>query len=143
MEHYSTKKLVSLSGVTKQTLQHYKRLGLLKPNAKAQFNQSAYSKNDLIRLLQILFYKEFDFTLLEIRNMIDDPTLDIKKIMEGRKKKNVRVQTGLLNDFLQTINKKIKKSRALQAKQDAINLLNNRDEMLEQLNSELDDIDDN
>src|SRR4051812_15950900 len=123
MEHYSTKKLVSLSGVTKQTLQHYKRLGLLKPNAKVQFNQSAYSKNDLIRLLQILFYKEFDFTLQEIRNMIDDPTLDVKKIMEGRKQKNVRAQTTKLSDFLHTINKKIKKNRALQAKQDSDSLL--------------------
>ncbi len=64
-ERFSVGELARLCGVTVRTLQYYDRSGLL----RASFTQAGrrfYTRDDLLRLQQILFYKALGFPLEEI-----------------------------------------------------------------------------
>jgi hypothetical protein len=61
MEGYSVKKLAKLAGVSVRTLHLYDRLGLLKPRTRTEARYRLYGETELLRLQQILFYKELDF----------------------------------------------------------------------------------
>ena len=111
MENYPIKTLIDLSGVTRKRLRHYSRLGLVKPNEKINPAKWTYSKLELIRLLQILCFKEFDFTLEEIDSMINDTNLDIKKTLNVREKK-LRNKNRQAKELILIINKKVVKARA-------------------------------
>jgi DNA-binding transcriptional MerR regulator len=79
------KKLAHISGVSVRTLHHYDRIGLLKPSIRTQARYRLYGEPQLLRLQQILFYKELDFSLEEIRAILDDPDFDMVKALEDHK----------------------------------------------------------
>jgi MerR family transcriptional regulator, thiopeptide resistance regulator len=62
-----------LSGVSVRTLHHYDEIGLLVPNGRSGAGYRLYSAEDLRRLRQILLYRELDFSLDEIAEMLADP----------------------------------------------------------------------
>ncbi|MGN1333753.1 MAG: MerR family transcriptional regulator [Anaerovoracaceae bacterium] len=73
-----------LAGVTVRTLHHYDKIGLLSP-AKSEGNgYRDYGEEELLRLQQILFLKEMDFPLEEIKEMLDAPGLDRSRMMEAQ-----------------------------------------------------------
>ena len=51
----------------KRTLQYYDKINLLKPIYLTENGYRLYDKNSLARLQMILFFKEMDFSLKEIR----------------------------------------------------------------------------
>ena len=65
-----------MSGVTIRTLHFYDEIGLLKPAERSQKKYRYYDEDNLLRLQQILFYREFDFTLEQIRDILDNPDFD-------------------------------------------------------------------
>jgi DNA-binding transcriptional MerR regulator len=96
---YSVKQLAKLAGVSIKTLHLYDKLGLLKPAVRTDARYRLYQEKELLRLQQVLFYKELDFPLKEIRQILDDPDFDLIKALEGHKKllhiKKVRINTLL------------------------------------------------
>lgn len=66
---YSTQEIAKLAGVTKRTLYHYETVGLLVPG-RTITGHRCYSKNDLLRLQQILLYRSLDFPLSEIQSLL-------------------------------------------------------------------------
>ena len=64
---FTVGKLAELSGVTVKALHHYHRIGLLVPSGTSAAGYRLYSRRDLERLQQVLFYKELDFGLSEIK----------------------------------------------------------------------------
>ncbi|MFX3636781.1 MAG: MerR family transcriptional regulator [Candidatus Pristimantibacillus sp.] len=70
-----------LAGVSVRTLHYYDKIGLLKPNAVGENGYRLYSEDDFIRLQQILFFKELDFSLEEIKNILDNPHFDRKSAL--------------------------------------------------------------
>ncbi len=71
-----------LTGVSIRTLQYYDKIGLLKP---AQYTESGYRLYDdaaLERLQQILLFKELQFPLKEIKQIISRPNFDRAKALE-------------------------------------------------------------
>lgn len=105
---YTVKKLASLSGVSIRTLHHYDKLGLLVPSQRTDTRYRLYGTQELLRLQQILFYRELDFPLLEIKELLSDPEFDLLGALESHRKgleeKQARVQV-----LLETINKTISK----------------------------------
>lgn len=77
-----TKKLMSvhevakLTGVTPRTLHHYDSIGLLKPSVVTEARYRLYEEKDLIRLQEILFFRELQFPLKEIKIILDSPDFD-------------------------------------------------------------------
>lgn len=71
-----------LTGVSIRTLQYYDTIGLLKPNGHTEAGYRLYDDIALERLQQILLFKELEFSLKEIKSMINAPDFDRNKAME-------------------------------------------------------------
>ncbi|MFU0827642.1 MAG: HTH merR-type domain-containing protein [Lachnoclostridium sp.] len=65
--------LSKLSGVSVRTLHYYDKIGLLKPYRIEPNGYRKYNKESLSRLQQILFFKEMDIPLKQIKNIMDSP----------------------------------------------------------------------
>jgi MerR family transcriptional regulator, thiopeptide resistance regulator len=65
-----------LAGVTVRTLHHYDEIGLLSPGERTSAGYRRYTDDDLIRLQQVLLYRELGFALDEIAVILDDPQVD-------------------------------------------------------------------
>jgi len=84
---YAIKKLGQLAGVSTRTLRYYDEIGILKP---ARINSSGYriyGETEVNRLQQILFYRELDVSLDNIKNILTSSSFDkTKALMEHRDK---------------------------------------------------------
>ncbi|MDD6032471.1 MAG: MerR family transcriptional regulator, partial [Oscillospiraceae bacterium] len=65
-----------LSGVSVRTLHHYDAIGLLKPTQVTEAGYRLYDDTALERLQTILLFRELEFPLREIRDILDDPGFD-------------------------------------------------------------------
>jgi MerR family transcriptional regulator, thiopeptide resistance regulator len=65
-----------LAGVTVRTLHHYDEIGLLRPSGRSEAGYRRYTDADLERLQRILFYRELEFGLDQIRDAIADGAAD-------------------------------------------------------------------
>jgi DNA-binding transcriptional MerR regulator len=59
MRTYTVQQLARMAGVSVRTLHHYDQIGLLKPGARTDSGYRIYGEKELIRLQQILFYKNW------------------------------------------------------------------------------------
>ncbi|WP_084959652.1 MerR family transcriptional regulator [Thermoactinospora rubra] len=73
---FSVGQVSRLAGITVRTLHHYDEIGLLVPSERTRSGYRRYTDADLLRLQQILFYRELDFGLEEIAVILDDPATD-------------------------------------------------------------------
>ncbi len=71
-----------LSGVSIRTLQYYDAIGLLKPSKYTESGYRLYDNIALERLQQILLFRELEFSLKEIKEIIDAPNFDRAKALE-------------------------------------------------------------
>ena len=85
MKNYGVKEVAKLSGISIRTLHYYDQIGLLKPVQRTESGYRHYSQKELLRLQQILFYKELDFPLKEILALLDEPTFDLIDALEEHK----------------------------------------------------------
>jgi len=99
---YSVKKLAKLAGVSVRTLHVYDKIGLLKPGTRTNTRYRLYGEKELLRLQQILFYKELDFPLKQITAILDSPGFDLVKALESHKKA-INSHKTRLNTLLKTI----------------------------------------
>lgn len=104
MNNYSVKKLSQLAGVSVRTLHLYDKMGLLKPAIRTGAGYRLYGKDELLRLQQILFYRELDFPLKEIGDILDDPAFDLMQALEGHKKA-LHARRERINTLIGTIEK--------------------------------------
>ncbi|WP_127124465.1 MerR family transcriptional regulator [Pseudoflavitalea rhizosphaerae] len=105
---YTVKKLAELAGVSVRTLHHYDQLGLLTPSARTEAGYRLYGEQELLRLQQILLYKEMDLPLPAIAGILDDPAFDLVAALQQHRAmlEERRDRAGLL---LETVNKTIQK----------------------------------
>ena len=68
-----------ISGVSVRTLHHYDAIGLLKPTAVTEAGYRLYDDEALSRLQTILLFRELEFPLKEIKEIIESPGFDRKK----------------------------------------------------------------
>lgn len=69
---YKVKELAELSGVTVRTLHYYDEISLLKPSYQASNNYRLYEEKELLKLQQILFFRELGMALSEIKKIFAD-----------------------------------------------------------------------
>ena len=65
-----------LTGVSVRALHHYDAIGLLKPSKVTEAGYRLYDNNALRRLQAILLFRELQFPLKEIKNILDSPVFD-------------------------------------------------------------------
>lgn len=63
--------LAKLSGVSTRTLRYYDEIGLLVPARKEDTGYRVYNQQHIDRLQQVLFYRELDMPLAQIKDILD------------------------------------------------------------------------
>ncbi|MBV8759423.1 MAG: MerR family transcriptional regulator [Deltaproteobacteria bacterium] len=70
---FTVGELAKLTGVTVRTLHHYDELGLVRPSGRTAAGYRIYEERDVLRLQQVLLYRELGLALEQIAGVIDDP----------------------------------------------------------------------
>ena len=80
------KEFARLTGVSVRTLHYYDEIGLLKPAlVYPSTGYRYYDEASLLRMQQILFYRELDFPLKSIRQILSQPNYDTAKALKQQK----------------------------------------------------------
>lgn len=106
-ETLSIKQLSTLAGVSVRTLHFYDQIGLLTPQRERENNYRFYSRESLIRLQQILFYREMDLSLEQIGRILNDPAFDLISALENHREA-LTGKVKRLTTLLQTIDNTIR-----------------------------------
>ena len=81
------KEFAELTGVSVRTLHYYDEIGLLKPSyVDEQNGYRFYDENSLERMQEILFYRELDFPLKSIAEILASPNYDKQKVLAEQKR---------------------------------------------------------
>lgn len=81
------KEFAKLTGVSVRTLRYYDEIGLLKPAFVDKFTgYRFYDESSLVRMQEILFYRELDFSLKSIAEFLSSPNYDKEKALAEQKK---------------------------------------------------------
>lgn len=86
MYYYKIKEVADMVGVSVRMLHHYDKIGLIKPEAVSPAGYRLYIDKDLERLQQVLFFKELEFSLQEIKDIIYSPNFDRKDALKTQEK---------------------------------------------------------
>ena len=71
-----------ISGVSIRALHHYDKIGLLPATEVTKAGYRLYDDKALERLQHILLFKELEFSLKEIKDILDSPGFDRSKALE-------------------------------------------------------------
>ena len=82
----TVKEIADLTGISVRTLHYYDEIGLLKPTSKSDAGYRLYDDKALETLQQILFFREFDISLKEIKAAIQNPVLEKSQILQMQRK---------------------------------------------------------
>ncbi|WP_434310867.1 MerR family transcriptional regulator [Hominifimenecus sp. rT4P-3] len=82
----TVKEISKLTGISVRTLHYYDEIGLLAPTEKSEAGYRLYDNKALETLQQILFFREFDLPLKEIKAVMQHPALDRNQILQMQKK---------------------------------------------------------
>ena len=107
MEKFSVKQLAELAGISVRTLHHYDEIGLLKPTIRTEAKYRYYSKEDLLRLQQIMFYRELDIPLAQIGEILDDENFNVHDALVQHKKE-LQKRKKRMGELIATIDNTIK-----------------------------------
>ena len=103
---FTVKQLSKLAGVTPRTLHHYDQIGLLKPTRVGENGYRYYGDESLLRLQQILLYRELDMPLDDIKKIVAESRFDVLGALESHKEALQR-QVSRLNRLLVTVDNTI------------------------------------
>jgi MerR family transcriptional regulator, thiopeptide resistance regulator len=103
---FTVKQLSRLAGVTPRTLHHYDAIGLLKPSRVGDNGYRYYGEDALLRLQQILFYRELDMPLDEIKKIMAESRFDVLGALQSHKDALNR-QVVRLNRLINTVDNTI------------------------------------
>ncbi|MBQ8314383.1 MAG: MerR family transcriptional regulator [Lachnospiraceae bacterium] len=81
------KEFADFTGVSVRTLHYYDEIGLLSPAyVDEQTGYRFYDENSLLRMQEILFYRELDFPLKSIGEILSSPDYDTSRALKEQKK---------------------------------------------------------
>ena len=96
------KELSQLTGISIRTLRYYDEIGRLKPTRLTEAGYRLYDDKALERLQEILFFKELELSLGEIKAILDNPGYDRRKVLLAQKEMLIR-KRNRLNGILELI----------------------------------------
>ncbi|GAB4578032.1 MAG: transcriptional activator Mta [Anaerolineales bacterium] len=99
---YTVKQLSELAGVSVRTLHYYDEISLLKPPLVGQNNYRYYDDDSLLRLQQILFYREMGLELTQIKDILDAKNFDLVSALQTHRQ-TLQAKIERLNTLIQTV----------------------------------------
>ncbi|MFK7824508.1 MAG: MerR family transcriptional regulator [Oligoflexales bacterium] len=100
--NYTAKKLGDLSGISVRTLHWYDKIDLLKPSHIGDNGYRYYGRKELYLLQQILFFRELDFGLDEIKNIIHKEDFNQADALKAHKKR-LEQQQHRIKTLIETV----------------------------------------
>ena len=82
---FTVKQLSSLAGITPRTLHYYDEIGLLKPSRVGENGYRYYGEEALLRLQQILLYRQMEIPLEHIKEIMGRRDFDVLSALESHK----------------------------------------------------------
>ena len=79
------KEVAMLTGISVRTLQYYDEIGLFHPTKLTAAGYRLYDNEALEKLQQILFFKELDFSLKDIKHIMSDPEYNQQEAIKQQK----------------------------------------------------------
>lgn len=104
---YRVGALAGLAGVSVRTLHLYDQKNLVSPSGRTPAGYREYGKSDLLRLQQVLFYRELDFSLDDIKRILDTPGFDNVAALR-RHRRLLELKAERLSTLIGTIDKTIR-----------------------------------
>lgn len=98
---YQIKEVADMAGISVRTLHYYDEIDLLSPNKQIDNSYRAYTKADIKRLQDILYFKTFGFKLSQIKILLNDDVYNRRQALEQHKeniaKRIIQLQTIWMN----------------------------------------------
>lgn len=112
----TVKQVSQLTGISVRTLQYYDEIGLFKPTKVTASGYRLYDDAALEILQQILFFRELNFPLKDIKAIMQNPRYD-KNDAFIRQQKLLEAKRDRLNGLLDLLNKLIKGEKSMSFKE--------------------------
>ena len=104
---YTVKQLSDLAGVSVRTLHYYDEIGLLKPTRVGENGYRYYEEEALFRLQQILFFREMDLGLTQIKEVLGTPNFDQRAALQAHRQA-LQAKIDRLQTLIETVDDTIK-----------------------------------
>jgi MerR family transcriptional regulator, thiopeptide resistance regulator len=104
---YTIKKLADIAGVSVRTLHYYDEAGLLQPQTRGSNGYRYYDEESIIKLQQILFFRELGFSLEDIKKIISSPDFDVIEALRSHRTLLQKKAERILR-LIETVDKTIK-----------------------------------
>ena len=116
------REFAELTGVSVRTLHYYDEIGLLKPAfVDKATGYRYYDDQSLAIMQQILFYRELDFTLKDIRRILTSPNYDKRQAL-AQQKQLLKLKKERLERLIQAVDNTMNGEIAMDAfRNDEIN----------------------
>ena len=106
---FTVKQLSRMAGITPRTLHYYDEIGLLKPSRVGDNGYRYYGEEALLRLQQILLYRELDLPLEDIKQIMGRRDFDVLSALE-RHKAELGKRIDRLERLIATVDRTIRPS---------------------------------
>jgi DNA-binding transcriptional MerR regulator len=107
---YTVKRLARVAGVTVRTLHYYDAIGLLKPSFIKKNGYRCYEEKELLKLQQILFFRELEFPLDAIVQIVNTPEYDPLEALADQRRL-LEMKRRRLDGLLSTIDETMERLR--------------------------------
>lgn len=105
---YTINQLAKIATISVRTLHHYDEIGLLNPSRLRPNGYREYEEAELLKLQQILFFRELDFPLAEIKRIISSPHFNMRLALTDQRQL-IELKKKRLDGLIATIDKTLKK----------------------------------
>ena len=103
----TVKEVSELTGISIRTLRYYDEIDLLKPAKVTEAGYRLYDESSLKILRQIMFFREMEIPLSEIKVIMKDSESDNRKILETQKMM-LEIKRNRLNGIIEWISDVLK-----------------------------------
>ena len=106
----TVKEISKITGISIRTLRYYDEIGLLKPARVTEAGYRLYDDQELEKLQEILFYKELEIPLSDIKKIMENPEYDkqkalaVQKSLLERKRNCLNRIIELIDDVMKGVN---------------------------------------
>ena len=82
----TVKDVSEITGISIRTLRYYDEIGLLKPTKLTNSGYRLYDTRALERLQEIMFFRELEIPLIDIKKIMENPNYDKEQVLLAQKK---------------------------------------------------------
>ena len=111
---FTVHQLSKLAGITPRTLHYYDQIGLLKPSRVGENGYRYYGEEALLRLQQIMLYRQLDLPLADIQKIMGRRDFDVLSALE-RHKRALRKRISQMERLVDTVDNTIQHLKGNQA----------------------------